>query len=299
MSAISGADRRRLDVIELTGLRAWGHHGVLEQEKQIGQEFVVDVALGLSTAAAGQADALTRTVNYAEVAQLVHREITTGAHDLIETLAERIAAATLAAHPLLRQVQVTVHKPSAPVGIPFEDVRVRITRNAPPVEAVLAVGTNLGDRAQHLQRALATLQQTSGVEIAWTGPVMETDPVGGPEQGAYLNSVIGICTELGPYELLEVVHRTELDARRERRERWGPRTLDVDVITYGDLELTDPELTIPHPRAHQRAFVLGPWHSARPVAILPGHGAIAELLAKAEDRDGLRPGPVIEGFGQS
>lgn len=294
-----GEDPRELDVIELTGVHAWGHHGVLEQEKQIGQEFVVDVSLGLSTAPAGRADALTRTVNYAEVAALVQHEITTGAHDLIETLAERIAAGVLAAHPLLRRVQVTVHKPSAPVGVPFEDVRVRITRHAAAVGAVLAIGTNLGDREQHLARALEVLAQVPGVRIAWTGPVLETEPVGGPEQGAYLNSVIGVHTELGPFELLEAAHLAERDAGRERLERWGPRTLDVDVITYGDLVLEDPDLTLPHPRAHQRAFVLAPWHAARPDAELPGHGSIGELLPNAEDADGLRPGPAVKGFDQS
>lgn len=285
-----------LDMIELTGLRGWGHHGVLEQEKQIGQEFVVDVALGLSTGPAGRTDALSRTVNYAEIAQLVQREITTGAHDLIETLAERIASGALQAHPLLRRVQVTVHKPSAPVGIPFEDVRVRITRHASPVEAVLALGTNLGDRPQHLQRALTVLESTDGLEIAWTGPVLETDPVGGPEQGAYLNSAIGVHTVLGPFELLAAAQSAERDARRERREHWGPRTLDVDVITYGPMRLEDPELTLPHPRAHERAFVLAPWHAARPEAELPGHGPIGDLLAAAADREGLRSGPAVEGF---
>lgn len=298
MSAPMPAPRGDLDVIELTGVRAWGHHGVLDQEKQIGQEFVVDVALGLSTAAAGRSDALSRTVNYAEVAALVEREITTGAHDLIETLAERIAAGALAAHPLLRRVQVTVHKPSAPVGIPFEDVRVRITRHASTVDAALAVGTNLGDRELRLARALEMIGQSERVRIVWTGPVLETDPVGGPQQGAYLNSVIGVHTDLDPFELLAVAQRAEHDAGRERRERWGPRTLDVDVITYGDLTLEDPDLVLPHPRAHQRAFVLAPWHAARPEAELPGHGGIGELLELAEDRDGLRPGPAVEGYGR-
>lgn len=287
-----------LDAIELTGVRAWGHHGVLDEEKRIGQEFAVDVTLHLSTAAAGRADALTRTVNYAEVAGLVQHEITTGAHDLIETLAERIAGGILTTHPLVRRVQVTVHKPSAPVGIPVEDVRVRITRDAPAVEAVLALGANLGNREQRLRRALEVLAATDGIQIAWTGPVLETDPVGGPEQDAYLNSVIGVRTVLGPFELLHAARWAEHDAHRERLVRWGPRTLDVDVITYGDLVQDDEELTLPHPRAPLRAFVLAPWLAARPEAELPGHGAVAALLERAEDRDGLRPGPAVEGFDQ-
>lgn len=292
----------RLDRIEVTGIRAWGHHGVLAEEKRIGQEFVADVTLHLSTAPAGRTDALSRTVNYAEVAHAVHEEILGGPHDLVETLAEHIAERILSdtGRPLVRRAEVRVHKPAAPVGLPVGDVTVSIQREAAPVEAVLALGTNLGDREEHLRAALAQLAGTEGIEIAWTGPVLETAPVGGPDgQGAFLNSVLGVRTQLGPFALLEAAQAAEHAARRERLVRWGPRTLDVDVITYGDWTSQDEALTVPHPRAHQRAFVLAPWHAARPEAELPGHGPIAALLRRAADRDGLRDGPAIEGYGLS
>ncbi|MGY5763634.1 2-amino-4-hydroxy-6-hydroxymethyldihydropteridine diphosphokinase [Brachybacterium sp. DNPG3] len=287
------------DRIEVSGIRAWGHHGVLEQEKQLGQLFTADVVLHLSTAEAGRSDALDRTVNYAEVAADVRAELEDGPHDLVETLAERIAQRILTGvgRPLVRRVEVVVHKPAAPVGLPVDDVRVRVVRDAPPVEAVLALGTNLGDREAHLEHALALIAEADGVEIEWTGPVLETEPVGGPDgQGAFLNSVIGVRTVLAPFALLEVCHRAERAARRERLVRWGPRTLDVDVISYGDVISDDPDLTLPHPRAHERAFVLAPWHAARPGAELDGHGIVGALLERADDRDGLRPGPAVLGF---
>lgn len=287
------------DRIEVIGIREWGHHGVLEQEKQIGQQFSVDAFLHLSTAAAGRSDALSRTVNYAQVAAEIREEIAGGPHDLVETLAERIAERILSGvgHPTVRRIEVVVHKPSAPVGLPVGDVRVRVVRDAAPVEAVLALGTNLGDRESHLERALEIISQADGIDLEWTGPVLETEPVGGPDdQGAFLNSVIGVRTVLAPFALLEVCHRAERDARRERLVRWGPRTLDVDVIVYGEVVSEDPDLTLPHPRAHERAFVLGPWHAARPGAELDGHGTVGALLERAADRDGLRPGPRIAGF---
>lgn len=287
------------DRIEIDGIRAWGHHGVLPAEQELGQTFVADVVLHLSTRPAGRADALRRTVDYARTAAEVHEEITTGSHDLIETLAERIAERILdgSGHPLVRRVDVTVHKSAAPVGLPVGDVRVRIEREAAPVPAVLSLGTNLGDREQHLARALDLLVASDGIDVEWTGPVLETDPVGGPEgQGAFLNTAVGVRTELGPFELLEDCHRAERDARRERGVPWGPRTLDVDIITYGDLRSDDEELTLPHPRAHRRAFVLAPWHAARPDAELPGHGRIAALLEDAPDRSGLHTGPAVRGF---
>ncbi|UYG16666.1 2-amino-4-hydroxy-6-hydroxymethyldihydropteridine diphosphokinase [Brachybacterium huguangmaarense] len=284
---------RRHDTIELTGVRARGHHGVLAAEKRDGQEFVVDVTLHLDTAPAARDDALSRTVDYGAVAGLVVDVVGTGALDLIETLARRLADAVLAQQPLVRAVEVTVHKPSAPIPHPFADVAVRIRRDAPPVPAVLALGTNLGDREAHVRRALELLAGAEGVEIAWTAPVVETDPVGGvlvdgAEQGPYLNTVVGLRTDLGPWELLDLAHTIEADAHRERTVRWGPRTLDVDVVTWGELVQDDPDLTLPHPRAHERAFVLAPWAAARPDDVLPGRGRVADLAAHAPDRDGVR-----------
>ncbi len=289
----------RLDRIEVDGIRAWGHHGVLAQEKQLGQEFIADIVLHVATAPAGRTDALARTVNYAEAAAAVQEELLAGPHDLVETLAERIAQRILTdtGAPLVRHIGVTVHKPAAPVGLPVGDVRVRIERDAPAVHAVLALGTNLGEREEHLRAALALIAGTEGIEVEWTSPVHETAPVGGPDgQGAFLNAVIGVRTVLSPFTLLEVAHRAERAAHRERLVRWGPRTLDVDVITYGEFTSEDEDLTLPHPRAHERAFVLAPWHDARPEAALPGHGPIAALLEAAPDRDGLHAGPAIEGF---
>lgn len=285
------------DAITLTGLRAWGRHGVLAHEREAGQEFSADLRLEVDLRAAARGDALGRTVNYAEVTASAVEEIEGEPHQLIETLAERIAQRVLAEHVLIRRIAITIHKPSAPIPHPFADVTVQITRDAAPVDAVLALGTNLGDRAAHLRGALESLRGADGVEIAWTAPVIETDPVGGVEQAAFLNTAIGIRTVLGPWTLLDLAQRLEQDAQRVREVRWGPRTLDVDLISYGDLIQDDPELTLPHPRAHERAFVLAPWLQAQADAELPGRGRVAALLEHAPDRHGIRPGPRIPGFG--
>lgn len=277
------------DRIALTGLRAHGRHGVLAEEKRDGHEFLLDLVLELDTAPAARDDALARTVNYAEVAHTAVAVVTGGSLDLIETLAQRVVDAVLASQVLVRRLTVTVHKPTAPIGLPFADVSVTIVREAPPVDAVLALGSNLGDRAAHIDRALSLLDERPGVEISWRGAIVETAPVGGVEQDDFVNTAVGVRTSLGPWELLDLAHELEADARRERTVRWGPRTLDVDVITWGDLVQDDPDLTLPHPRAHERAFVLAPWAAARPHDVLPGHGSVADLLDAAPDRDGVRP----------
>ncbi len=130
--------------------------------------------------------------------------------------------------------------------------------------AYLALGSNLGDRVAHLQRALDAMRAEPAVAVVGVSKVYETDPVGGPEQGAFLNAVVAVDTDLEPYGLLAFAQGLERDAQRVRVERWGPRTLDVDVLLYGDVRVDDDDLTIPHPRMWERGFVLAPLRDVAP-----------------------------------
>jgi 2-amino-4-hydroxy-6-hydroxymethyldihydropteridine diphosphokinase len=149
--------------------------------------------------------------------------------------------------------------------------------------AVLALGSNEGDRLAALRGAVRELAKTPGVAVVAVSPVYETDPVGGPDQPDYLNAVVLVESGLDPHELLRRALAVERAFGRRRTVRWGPRTLDVDVITVGGLVLQEPTasppLVLPHPRAAERAFVLLPWSAVDPAAALPGHGPVADLLA--------------------
>jgi 2-amino-4-hydroxy-6-hydroxymethyldihydropteridine diphosphokinase len=142
--------------------------------------------------------------------------------------------------------------------------------------AVVALGANLGDRVATLQSAVDALAGAGRV-LAVSG-IYQTAPVGGPEQPDYYNAVLMLDTALSPTELLDLAHSVEAAAGRVRLERWGPRTLDIDIIACADVISVDPVLTLPHPRAHERGFVLAPWVEVAPDATLPGHGRIADLL---------------------
>jgi 2-amino-4-hydroxy-6-hydroxymethyldihydropteridine diphosphokinase len=133
--------------------------------------------------------------------------------------------------------------------------------------AYLALGSNLGDRLAHLQSAVDGIAAAEGVEVVAVSRVYETAPVGGPPQDAFLNAVVAIDTDLEPHALLRVAQDIELDARRVRGERFGPRTLDVDVLLYDDLRLADPDLTVPHPRMWERGFVLAPLRDVAPALV--------------------------------
>jgi 2-amino-4-hydroxy-6-hydroxymethyldihydropteridine diphosphokinase len=124
--------------------------------------------------------------------------------------------------------------------------------------AYLGLGSNLGDRAVHLQRAVDGLASEPGVTVVAVAPVYETAPAGGPAQGDYLNTVVAVDTALSARDLLGLAQRLEAVAQRVRTERWGPRTLDVDLLLIGDEEVHEADLEVPHPRLHERAFVLAP-----------------------------------------
>jgi 2-amino-4-hydroxy-6-hydroxymethyldihydropteridine diphosphokinase len=152
---------------------------------------------------------------------------------------------------------------------------------------VLALGSNLGDRQDILQGAVDAIAGLPEVRVTAVSPVYETVPVGGPAQPDYLNAVVLAATALPARDLLGRLHEIEAAFDRVRVVRWGPRTLDIDIIVFGGERSDNPELTLPHPRAGERAFVLAPWHDVDPDAALPGRGPVAELLARA-DRSGLR-----------
>ncbi|MFJ5957515.1 2-amino-4-hydroxy-6-hydroxymethyldihydropteridine diphosphokinase [Paenarthrobacter sp. NPDC092416] len=161
-------------------------------------------------------------------------------------------------------------------------------------KAILALGSNLGERNDTLSTAVADLVDPPDVRLLGVSPVVQTKAVGGPEgQPDFLNMVMAVETTLTPLELLQHCHDVEQKHHRVREVRWGPRTLDVDIVVFGDLACDDPVLTLPHPRAAERAFVLYPWSLLEPNAVLNGQ-SVAELAAKAADMPDIRR---FDGYG--
>ena len=156
-----------------------------------------------------------------------------------------------------------------------------MTVPAAAARAVLALGSNLGDRMANLQGGVDAIAGAPGISFLAVSPVYETAPVGGPVQPDFLNAVLLVRAAIPARAVLDLGQAAEAAVHRVRGVRWGPRTLDVDVIDYGGVVSGDRLLTLPHPRAHERAFVLAPWHDIEPGAVLPGHGPVAALLAAA------------------
>ena len=163
--------------------------------------------------------------------------------------------------------------------------------------AVISIGSNLGERRTNLQGALDSLADTPEVWVTSVSPVYETDPVDAPDDSRdYLNAVVLLDTTLSARTLLERAHAIEAAYGRDREaesEANAPRTLDVDIIVVGDRRADEADLQLPHPRAHERAFVLVPWLDLEPEAELPGAGPVVELVEKT-GRDGVRLREDIE-----
>ncbi len=157
-----------------------------------------------------------------------------------------------------------------------------------PVSAYLALGSNLGDRLETLQRAVELLDARPGVEVVRSSRVYETEPVG-PPQPAYLNAVVEVRTDLEPLELLKETQAVEDELGRVRAERWGPRTIDVDVLTFDERTVDEPELVVPHPRMHERGFVLVPLGELDPDPMLPGERKLSALRLPSDAVFGVRP----------
>lgn len=273
------------DTIWLSGISAHAHHGVFTNEKVTGQRFVLDVGYELDTRAAARDDDVTRAVSYADVATAVHAALTGPAVDLIETLAERLARVVLGFADV-DAVTVVVHKPQAPLAVPFQDVTLTIRRTrttvvpAAPVPVVLGLGGNLGDVRAALSAAVrelgsvvadlrvATAVRTEAMRLPGTGP-----------QPDYWNTVVVGTTRLAATELLAACQAVELAHGRVRHERWGARTLDVDIVAYGDLNAETDTLVLPHPGAGARSFVTVPWAELQPDAVWHGQ-CVAALAAQ-------------------
>lgn len=265
--------RSGMGELSLRGLRVRGFHGVFEQERNEGQDFVVDATLEVLDP---ERDELELTVDYGVLADQLAAVVSGEPVDLLETLAKRLLAVCQSTSGV-RAAEVTVHKPQAPIPHDFSDVTVTVRSTA---LAALGLGSNLGDRLGHLQAAVDLLAPLA------VSPVYETEPVGGPEQGPYLNAVV-LVAAAPPAQLLRQAQAVEAAQDRKRVERWGPRTLDVDLLDVGGLRLETPTLSLPHPRAAERAFVLAPWLDVAPEAVVPGAGRVADLLQRI-GREGVR-----------
>ena len=270
-----------MDKIHIKNLEVFARHGVFPEENALGQKFVVSAVLYTSTREAGRADDLAKSIHYGEVSRFITEFMEQNTFQLLETAAERLAEELLLNTERLEKIRLEIKKPWAPVGLPLETVSVEIERGWHT--AYIALGSNLGDKVANLRLGVEGLRSTRGCRVEAVSDFLVTAPYGGVEQDDFLNGAMKIRTLLTPHELLERLHEIEQEAKRERVVRWGPRTLDLDILLYDDLILDEEELHIPHIEMYKRDFVLKPLCQIAPYARHPVYNrTVAELLADLE-----------------
>ena len=256
-----------MDKIHIKDLEIIGFHGAIPEEKVLGQKFVLSFELDVDLRQAGKNDDLTKTVHYGELAQKVEEEFTKTSYDLIEKAAEEICEFVLLNYPLVKKVKLLLKKPWAPTRKHVEYVAVEIERKWNKV--YIAAGSNLGNKEETLKEAIDKIDKRKDCVVTKVSNFYTTDPVGYEDQDQFVNCVFEIDTLQTPSELMNTLLEVEKDFKRERIIRWGPRTLDLDIIFYDDIISYDEHILIPHPRAHERQFVMKPMCDINPYYVHP------------------------------
>lgn len=244
-------------IIRLDGIHVFGRHGVLPEETQLGQKFLIDLVVTVDTALATRDDDYRFAVCYAALCERVVALAAGEPVRLIETLADRIAQDLLAHFPTIARLTVRVSKPGAPIAHPFGMVSVETTKER-RLPVGFSLGCNMGDRKSALDLAVTWLGLTPGLEIDAVSSFYRTAPWGGVEQPDFYNLCVTGHTSLDAMALLRVCKEIENRLGRVPSVRWGQRAMDVDLLYLGTHEMNNAVLTLPHPGIAQRAFVLVP-----------------------------------------
>ena len=271
-----------MDTISIDKLKIYCNHGVFRDEQINGQNFYVSARLGVDTYQAGITDDLDKSVNYAELSHVITDYMQNNRYNLIEAVANNLAAHIFKYSKLIRELTLTIYKPEAPIGLPLENVSVTITRKWHT--AYIALGSNIGDSMLIIRSALDAMKNNASIRVIKESSLINTKPYGGVEQPDFINGVVQIETYLEPDNLLTYLNTLEKEAGRTREIHWGPRTLDLDILMYDDLVMNERRLTIPHKEMHKRLFVLEPLEEIAPYLMHPLLGqTITQLKEKIKE----------------
>ncbi|MFL0250584.1 2-amino-4-hydroxy-6-hydroxymethyldihydropteridine diphosphokinase [Clostridium neuense] len=256
-----------MDKIIIKDLEIFAHHGVLKEEKNLGQKFLLSFELLLDLEKASTEDNLNETVNYAKLCIDIENEFKRTKYDLIETAAEKTAGYILVHYPMIKSVKLTLKKPWAPILKTVNYVAVQIERSWHTV--YIALGSNLGDKKKNLNDALNLIDKNQLCHINKVSNFYETAPVGYLDQDDFINGAAEIETLMSPLKLMDFLLEVEKKLKRERKIHWGPRTIDLDILLYDSIVTEDEHILVPHPRMHERLFVLEPLCDIAPYKMHP------------------------------
>lgn len=251
----------------IKNLELFAFHGVFEEEKKLGQKFILSLEIDLDLKAAAKTGDLSKSVHYGELCEKIEGEFNRQSYDLIETATLNLADFILNEYNLIKGVKVFLKKPWAPIKKHLDTVEIMIERKKH--KAYIGLGSNIGDKDSYLEQAINKMGLENNVKITKRSSFIKTKPWGYLEQEDFLNAVIEIETSLEAEELMDLLLEIELDLNRKREIKWGPRTIDLDIIMYDNVISSDEKVILPHPRMHEREFVLKPLNEIAPYLMHP------------------------------
>ncbi|MDJ0638325.1 MAG: 2-amino-4-hydroxy-6-hydroxymethyldihydropteridine diphosphokinase [Paracoccaceae bacterium] len=245
------------DKIFVHNLCLVGNHGVMDEERVLGQRFFLDIEVTTDARRASVNDDYKKAICYGSLCELAARVSDAGPYKLIETFAERVITAILERFPTVTEARVRIRKPGAPIDASFDTVGVELARKRQR-RVAFSLGSNVGDRASQIRAALAFLEAEDEIEITKVSSFYETAPWGKEDQDPFINACAIGQTSLSPHEVLRACKVIEVRLGRTPGERWGPRLIDIDLLFLGDEQISTIALTVPHAGILKRGFVLKP-----------------------------------------
>lgn len=243
------------DIIKIKSLEVFGYHGVFDEEKKLGQKYYINIELKLDKTFREIDGNMNKTVDYSKLVNSVREFFISDKWDLLESVANELVFFIFKEFSNISEVSVEINKPAYHVCLGFDSMSVCAKRNV--CKAYIALGSNLGDRKQNLDEACFLLNSRN-INVLKRSKTIETKPYGNISQDDFLNEVIEVSTILNPVELMNELLDIEKILKRERSIKWGPRTIDLDIILYGMDIINEENVIVPHYDMHNRDFVLEP-----------------------------------------
>lgn len=256
-----------MDKMYIKDLELFGFHGVFEEEKKLGQKFIISLELELDLKSAARTGDLSKSVHYGELCEKVEEEFKRVSYNLIETAALNLADFIINEYKIISGVKVFLKKPWAPIKKHLDTVEIMIERKRH--KAYIGLGSNMGDKESYLKEAINKICEEKNVQLKKQSSFIITKPWGYLEQEDFLNGVIEIETILEAEELMDLLLKIELELNRKREIKWGPRTIDLDILMYDEVVSSNEKVILPHPRMHEREFVLKPLNEIAPYLMHP------------------------------
>ncbi|MDU7140281.1 MAG: 2-amino-4-hydroxy-6-hydroxymethyldihydropteridine diphosphokinase [Finegoldia magna] len=272
-----------MDYLLVKDLEIYANHGVFQSEKELGQKFLVTLRMGYNMKKGATSNNLEDSIHYGILSKEVYDYFRSESIDLIETVAYKLVEFIFEKYKIVQEISVEIKKPWAPINLPLDTVKVTINRKKR--RYFLGIGSNIGNKQEYVDSAIDTLKSIKSIELKRVSEMYITKAWGKTDQEDFLNCAVEIESYEEPEDLLNITQKIEQDLGRERHEKWGPRTIDIDILFCdGEIIYTD-DLKIPHPYVQDRKFVLEPLNDFAEFFIHPVfHKTLKQLLEELESK---------------